>query len=219
MFLQICKKWSGLGIMFLAAFVLSGCGGLVPYGDELACPGTFKGKCQPIEDAYQDSVAGIDPRMYDEEWLEHKKEWNEKNKALIEARKKLSKSGMGGIGHEGEAPTYRKELFHELRQVIEEPETPMVIPPRVVRGLVLNVAEGEMFVPSHYVYFMLDKPKWVLKKVPELYVPVKPKAKYSHEKIEKAVHEMEAFKKKEKELKKQTEEVVNEESSEPDMWY
>lgn len=173
MYFQIYKIF----ILIILINSLCACSSIMmPYSDELKCSGTYKGKCQSVEDAYNDSKADIDPRMYDKEWLEKKKEWMEENKALVEARKQNQIQADNQI-----APTYRKELFRELTDVIQEPETPMVIPPRIVRGLVLNVARDEMFVASHYVYFMIDKPKWVLRKIPEIYVPSPPQSKYLHD--------------------------------------
>ena len=143
----------------LLAGVLAGCS---PYSSQFSCPGTYDGVCESPQDAYNDSVNGIDPRQFDPEWREEKKKWAEKHKALIEARKQAA-----GGNSTGEAPDYRKTLFKELREVLEEPETPIVIPPRIGRALILGHADGEMFIPPHYIYFMLDRPRWVLKKFPE----------------------------------------------------
>jgi len=148
--------------------ILLGCG-VTPYQTKSHCPPSFLGLCESPIDAYHDSVNGIDPRQFDPKWKKRRAEWEEKNKALIEARKRAE---LKKVGLSSEAPTYRAELFRELRDLIEAPETPVVIPPKIVRALVLGTPDGKMYVAPHYVFFMLDEPRWVLRKIPERLNPV-----------------------------------------------
>ncbi len=159
--------FSVLALMILG---LSGCG-VTPYSSKYACPPGYSGVCESMEDAYQDSVNGIDPRKFDKKYMKGRKKWEKKHADLVAARKKAEEARENV---RGEAPGYRESLFHELRSLIQEPETPVVVPPRIMRGLVLGVAEKKVFVSPHYVFFMLDEPRWTLKKVPEAYVPSEP---------------------------------------------
>jgi len=161
----------------LIGFSLAACS---PYSQEFSCPATYNGVCEPIKDAYQDSINGIDPRQFDAKWKEHQARWKEDHKGLISARKAARPEANGT----GEAPGYRQVLFQELKDLIERPQTPVVIPPRVERVLVLSFAQGKLFVAPHYVYFMVDEPRWVLRKLPEKTMkvirrPVRPKRKGS----------------------------------------
>ena len=164
---QILKSFPlrGFRLLPLACllFLICGCG-ITPYESKFSCPPTYQGLCESPIDAYRDSVNGIDPRQLDPEWKEKRAKWEEKNKALIEARKQAE---IRRAGTSSEAPTYRAELFKELRDLIEAPETPVVIPPKIVRALVLGTPDGKMYVAPHYVFFMLDEPHWVLRKIPE----------------------------------------------------
>ena len=148
-------------LVSMALGLLSGCG---VYSSKYSCPPGYNGMCESVEDAYHDSVNGVDPRKFDARWQKRHRKWLKQHKDLVAARKRAMQSKEKT---KGEAPGYRKDLFRELRSLIQQPETPVVVPPRVMRGLVLGVAENSMFVSPHYVFFMLDRPRWLLRKVPE----------------------------------------------------
>ncbi|WP_041434694.1 TraV family lipoprotein [Thermodesulfatator indicus] len=141
---------------------------MTPYRSDFSCPPTYSGICASPIDAYNDSVNDIDPRQFDPRWQKKRKKWEEKNKELLEARKQAALKKQESSA---EAPNYRAELFRELRDLIEAPETPVVIPPKIVRALVLGTPDGKMYVAPHYVFFMLDEPRWVLRKIPERLIP------------------------------------------------
>ena len=75
-------------------------------------------------------------------------------------------------GKEQLAYGYRESVFKAIKETIEKPPVPMVIPPKTVRVLILPSSlqdtDGyDMLVSSFYVYFFLDKPRWILHKLPE----------------------------------------------------
>ncbi len=187
-----------------ALALIWGCSGAVqPYSSKFSCPPTYAGLCEPVKQAYLDSKHDVDPRMADKKWLKMRREWEEKNKDLMELRRKAGEpveeisvkghesgnetAGAGEIqertvdeavkekpGFREPAQEYREELFRDLRMVIKEPDKPMVIPPRVVRILVLatearDTGERTLLIAPHYVYFMLDTPRWLFSKVPEYF--------------------------------------------------
>ncbi len=191
--------------LFLLVLV-SACG-VQPYNSKFKCPPTYGGMCESLEDAYMDSVVGLDPRMFDKEWVEKRKAWEKKNVELLKARQEAGikvqllseevKSEMPS-GREENAQkkqkenaasskadtasetkkseeadvSYRSLVFRELRQLLTEPEPPFVVPPKVVRILVLsNLAKDEngrdFFISPRYIYFMLDEPRFIIHKYDE----------------------------------------------------
>lgn len=165
----IRKSWLWPGFKALSVFLLgtllSGCG-VTPYKSEFSCPPTYGGICESPIDAYRDSVHGIDPKKFDPEWQKKRKKWEEKHRDLLEARKRAAGEATD-TPQTTEAPDYRAQLFEELRNLIEAPKTPILLPPRVMRALVLGTPDGRIYVAPHYVFFMLDEPRWVLRKIPE----------------------------------------------------
>ena len=171
-----------LRAVWIAALSLALCScATTPYRSKFQCPGTYPGQCESIQTAYQDSVHRFDPRLFDKNWVKRQRQWEKKNAGLIRARKKagikvetvdeklrkLKSTAPDTAGYE-----YRKKLFAELKELLSEPEKPVIVPPKVVRVLVLSTLAKDngtkkIFVSPHYIYFMLDEPHWLLHKVPE----------------------------------------------------
>ncbi len=205
------KQLTLFSIFCITLLLISGCASVTPYDSEFSCPPTYSGKCESLEDAYLDSVAGIDPKKYDKKWIEKRKKWEKKNKSLIEARKKAgipvktvtppeelfkdkknktsqtneSKTSETSEkvsfeqkeeiqtekGRENEPLEYRDVVLKKMADLIESPETPFILPPKVVRILVLSSIFGDglsqMYVSYRYIYFFLDGPRFIFHKYAE----------------------------------------------------
>jgi len=58
---------------------------------------------------------------------------------------------------------YRSSLFDKFNGLLKEPKTPIVAPPKVMRVLLLPYTGQENeFYMLRYVYFFVDKPRWIL---------------------------------------------------------
>ena len=178
-------KGAGL-FTLLMLFSLTAC---TPYSNNFSCPGTYPGVCESMQDSYADSVAGIDPREFDPKYQEKKKKWEEAHKNLIEARMRAASTA-------DEALEYRQTVFQELKRAIEQPQTPILVPPKVQRALILGHGKGRMFTAPHFVFFTIDEPKWVYRKMPEKSLkvgryPTKPEANVQGDKSSDEVNEEE----------------------------
>ena len=160
--------------LLFSLFVVSGCSGtLMPYESSFQCPGGYNGICESIDDAYHDSVNGIDPRQFDEKWKEHKADWEESHAELIAARKGISAIYKASETlSAGQKPaSYRESYLRKMKDLIDAPETPVLVPPKVIRILVLprTYEQNRSLVGSHYLFSQLeDGPRWILKKIPEV---------------------------------------------------
>lgn len=70
----------------------------------------------------------------------------------------------------GKEVDYRGALFDQYRSLLAKPETPIIVPPTPRRALILDSTSGQdglVYTPPHYVYFLIDKPRWILKKLSE----------------------------------------------------
>jgi|GEM_PF-783711 len=164
------------------ALLMLGCA-TTPYRSRFQCPATYPGQCETIQQAYEDSLHDIDPKLFDPRWIKKEKEWEKRHAELIKARKRAGESVetvdeklkkfKEKLNHSHLNETsYRKKLFDELKRLLAEPEKPVVVPPKVVRVLVLSTLAKEpdgreIYVSPRYIYFMLDQPHWLLHKVPE----------------------------------------------------
>ncbi len=133
----------------LLAIILCGCSTVLnPYQSSFNCPETGKGKCVSVQQAYSDSLNPLvkpETGAGEGECRECGKETNTES------------------GSSREESQYRGALFKRLSGLLNEPETPMVAPPQVMRVLLLPYRGdgGELFMPR-YAYFFLNRPQWIL---------------------------------------------------------
>ncbi len=125
--------------------VLSGCSWLVPYDEEFSCKLKDNyGKCVSVEQAYEEAVSGEDiyPDM---------------GKGKDEsAGKKAVKSPY---------TQYRSALYQELKELVDDPETPMLRPAKTIRTLIIPYSaknQKKTLYGTRYVYSIIDDPVFVL---------------------------------------------------------
>ena len=79
----------------------------------------------------------------------------------------LESKGAWGPKHAAESEAaleaYRTGLFQRMAGLLEEPDAPLVVAPKVMRMLFLPYrgAENELYMPR-YTYFFVDEPRFVL---------------------------------------------------------
>jgi conjugal transfer pilus assembly protein TraV len=144
---------------FLAILGLSGCASKImnPYSEEFSCPQTEKGKCVPIQQAYLESLQEKkkqDLLYMSTPSIEDKQRGNETSFSMqnifpqdtfLEAYSK-----------------YNEALMKKLQQMLESPKTPVLVPPQVVRVLILPYAvERDTFYGERYAYIIVEGPQWV----------------------------------------------------------
>ena len=149
-------KFSAYSILTLLAFcpALTGCSALVsPYSTTFQCPDSDKGKCVSVKTAYDESID--DNPLVKEATCEECNE--EKNKKDTDKDKEASaEPAASTLKYD-----YQDVLYKKLTSIIDAPETPMVIPPDVVRVLIPSYTgtDNELF-SARYVYFFTTEPKW-----------------------------------------------------------
>lgn len=122
-------------LALILLFMITGCASFFnPYKDEFACPKTYNGRCVSVKDAYDESIVELN---------------NSGNKEELE--------------EEDIETIYQDALYQRLTALLEEPITPVVSPPQVMRILFLPYKgeDNELFM-LRYVYFFVDEPKWIL---------------------------------------------------------
>lgn len=148
------------GLLLIMALLCSGCSILMPYEEDFACRLQDNyGKCISVEGAYEEAVTGESQG----EFL-RKSDYEEEEEDSDSAHESSKIHGTEKQT-DNEFTTYRQTMYNELSELIEDPVTPMLKPPKTIRTLILPYsAKNEkvrLFMPR-YVYSIVDDPRWVL---------------------------------------------------------
>lgn len=127
-----------------------------PYDSEFQCQDTDKGKCVSIPKAYEMSVSGDDPANT-----------NGKESKSSEAGGKLTKTAPQASNSEHTTADikydYLNTKYEKIAALIGKPATPLVVPPDVVRVLILSYTGNDNNLFGYrYVYFFATEPGWIM---------------------------------------------------------
>lgn len=71
----------------------------------------------------------------------------------------------------GETVSTEKQIdaarLDRLAQLLKEPQAPMIVPPRIVRVLILPYKGGEDLFMARYAYLQVESARWVLSGIEE----------------------------------------------------
>jgi len=136
-----------------------------PYENDFSCPDTFHGKCISVTGAYNEAL-----RQKPEE-VSSREEINECIGGNCKgADDKLTETKTGKLpvtpiaaAEDKNYNAYKDALYRRLDHLLQDPQTPVVAPPKVmrIRFLPYKGQDGE-FVMTHDVFFFADEPKWIL---------------------------------------------------------
>ena len=132
---------------FVLAIMLSGCAGVMnPYSSDFQCPEMDKGKCVSVQTAYRESTEKKTENIKNTETKIDPKEGTK------EQREKTSDA------------LYQSALYDRLNRLLTRPDSPMVVPPQVMRVLILPYTgdDRELYM-YRYVYIFVDEPRWLLR--------------------------------------------------------
>ena len=169
----------------IATGFLCGCSMINPYQSEFSCPDTFKGKCASVREVYMEDAAGSPQSTAEQNKAEKPvvKTGCTSTYSAVEGEGMVTtctdtvpadagtiSSGNPSLAapHAGNPEVrnfnqYRSALFDKFNGLLKEPKTPIVAPPKVMRVLLLPYTGQENeFYMLRYVYFFVDKPRWIL---------------------------------------------------------
>jgi len=143
----------------LSASLLSGCS-LLPYHNDFACKlEDGYGKCISSDAADDEAVTGAD---YGHEITSD----GVKNDPKVSAANPAATESAPAVKPAGNSyETYRDRVYKQTAKLIEDPQTPVVKKPTVVRTLIMSYSPGldsTIAYMPRYVYSMLEGPKFVL---------------------------------------------------------
>lgn len=153
--------------LFLGFLVLlGGCAEIMnPYEEEFGCPNGDFGSCDKVKDAYEKSFLENDESFSPMVMVKINKNVeisadystprsgdNEDRRSIVFAR-----------SDKGEIYDHQKSLLTELQGIISDEETPMLLPSKQMRLLVLGYEDDNNTFYSHrYMYFIAEDQRWIL---------------------------------------------------------
>lgn len=164
----------------MASGILCGCSMINPYQSEFSCPDTFKGKCASVREVYMEDAAGGAQTKVENSAAKPRcttmSSGTEGGDLVTTCSDPLpadtdnvaaetSPLALPDPGNTEETNfnRYRSALYDKFNGLLKEPQTPIVAPPKVMRVLLLPYTGQENeFYMLRYVYFFVDKPRWIL---------------------------------------------------------
>jgi conjugal transfer pilus assembly protein TraV len=74
-----------------------------------------------------------------------------------------SKGRLIGTPRQSDSGEYQEALYARMADLLKEPETPMVVAPKVMRVLMLPYeGKDEELYLYRYAYIFTDRPRWIL---------------------------------------------------------
>jgi conjugal transfer pilus assembly protein TraV len=161
--------------VLLGVFFLGGCSVVNPYRSDFKCPPLDDGKCISVGEAYDEALGfgkDLGPRRECPKepaptppcepcpnWPDCGDDWCEE--AAGDPQEPCTEAPAPPPPTPAEE--YQGALYRRLAGLVQEPRTPLVAPPEVLRVWLLPYEGegGELFM-ERYVYVMVEKPRWVL---------------------------------------------------------
>jgi conjugal transfer pilus assembly protein TraV len=154
-------------ILIILALCFSGCSAIVsPYNAEFQCPETDKGKCVSVQTAYKESIDNPLVKTGPEKSKppcetysgNERKGPEQSEEHQLDTIPESNAYNSGNPKHQ-----YQDALYRKLASLIGQPSTPVVVPPDVVRVLILSYTGSENDLFSYrYVYFFATEPSWII---------------------------------------------------------
>lgn len=143
----LIKKGTKLLLLAVSTITFSCASVMNPYSENFTCPIMENGKCVSIQHAYQESVTG---------------------KPITLEEQKPKKDQLPEYSPVEDA--YKDALFTKLSQLLKDPKTPLIAPPKIVRVMILPYQDttGKEFYSARYVYTIVDEPQWILQNIKNL---------------------------------------------------
>lgn len=162
--------------------LLSGCAFINPYDSEFSCPETSKGKCVSVNRAYNDATANSTSHFGEAKTDRSDEHKEGENVPVVEevcsqhSPGDDSLSGNSACSKKAKSADparesketqnynrYRSALYDKFGNLLKEPKTPIVAPPKTMRVLLLPYTGQENeFYMMRYVYFFVDNARWIL---------------------------------------------------------
>jgi len=138
------NKYKAVAVAIILTFTVVACSALGeavnPYKSKFNCPMGENGKCQSMDSAYNESKEVI----------------------YVGGENSKKKNNISSLNN-GAATVYQDSVYKKLTDLLEEPNMPVIAPPKVMRALLMPYqGEDKALFMYRFVYFVVDDYSWVL---------------------------------------------------------
>lgn len=139
-------------VLAVLAASLSGCALFNPYDSEFMCSATDDyGRCMDVDGAYAEAIEGRKnpPKL--------------KGKAAVGDDTAQVQDELRHSDETRAYSAYKDSEYREMRKLLEQPVTPLVKPPKVLRTLITAYPSNDrtLYTPR-YVFFFADEGQFVI---------------------------------------------------------
>jgi conjugal transfer pilus assembly protein TraV len=158
-------------LVVIAVSLLASCKALVPYDSKFACEGTQDyGRCMDVQTAYEDALGTADEVQRRDKSGKRAPKWDYRGGSpkgavaspTLQRKRASAKGTQVAFVPRSTEELYRQSQYRELAGLIEEPVTPIVQPPKVLRTLIVSYSAGDSLYMPRFVYYLADDAKFVL---------------------------------------------------------
>lgn len=139
-------------LLVSAVGLLSGCSIFTPYDSEFMCSATDDyGRCVDVNGAYNEALAGS------------KNPPRRKGKTPVDDEAAAAADAAQQASQAASYSAYKDSEYREMRKLLDQPVTPLVKPPKVLRTLITAYPSSQrtLYTPR-YVFYFADEGQFVL---------------------------------------------------------
>jgi conjugal transfer pilus assembly protein TraV len=159
LFNVVQRLFKSCSILILAG--LTACASVFnPYESEFTCPQSEAGTCAPVKQVYEETKAGVTYPAEDTDCID-----GTKDRECSGCSRGEGTSTVTCTSGKSES-VYTKAKNQKLSSLLQSPQTPMAIPPKVLRIAILPYIgrDNELYMPR-YIYIFADQPEWVISNI------------------------------------------------------
>lgn len=151
-------------VLMLAAAVLAGCKALVPYDSEFACAKSHDyGQCMDVQSAYEHARANEGPASAGSPGSQFKPGARTPTGRTTTTRVEQRGALLREVYEPADQATRLREArYREIAGLIENPVTPVVRAPKVLRTLIVSYSAGDTLYMPRFVYTIAEDSRFVL---------------------------------------------------------
>jgi conjugal transfer pilus assembly protein TraV len=158
-----CSMRVGVVGVSMLAIAGTGCRALNPYHGEFMCAASADhGKCETVEQAYAEALAGQDGKTGGTSAPAAKGASGPAQTSAEAANAKTSSPELLKTRLAVAQDRYLEAQYQKLAALVQEPVMPIVEPAKVLRTLILSYPSGESLYMPRYVYYFGDEQKFVI---------------------------------------------------------